>query len=97
MTKADIVNFIAEGTGITKLETEAVVEGFLKAVGVALKNGNRIEIRGFGTFGVKKKAARWARNPKKGDRVFVNEHFAPTFKFSKEFKAAVNDELKSKG
>ena len=91
MTKADIVNIIAAGTGLTKLETEAVVEGFFTTVIEFLKEGNGIEIRGFGTYKTRKKNARHARNPKTGEKVFVPEHFIPTFKFSKDFKEAVNN------
>jgi len=58
MTKADIVDKVAAGTGLTKLETEAIVEGFLKTVIEALKEGKGIEIRGFGSYRVKKKNAR---------------------------------------
>jgi DNA-binding protein HU-beta len=94
MTKADIVDIVAEGTGLTKLETEAVVEGFFKSVIEALSEGKGIEIRGFGTFKVKKKAPRYARNPKNGDKVFVPEHFVPVFKFSKDFKNTVDGGLK---
>ncbi|MBN8547653.1 MAG: integration host factor subunit beta [Ignavibacteria bacterium] len=94
MTKADLVDIVAEGTGLTKLETEAVVEGFFKSVIEALSAGKGIEIRGFGTFKVKKKAARYARNPKNGDKVFVPEHFIPVFKFSKDFKNQVDNGLK---
>ncbi|HPI36889.1 MAG TPA: HU family DNA-binding protein [Ignavibacteriaceae bacterium] len=95
MTKADLVDFVAQGTGLTKLETEAVIEGFFNAVIEALKNGSGIEIRGFGTFKVKKKAARNARNPKTGEKVFVPEHYVPTFKFSKDFKSIVNSGMQS--
>lgn len=96
MTKADIVDKIAEGTGLTKLETEAIIEGFFSTVIDALKNGRGIEIRGFGSYKVKKKNARNARNPKTGDKVFVEEHYVPTFKFSKEFKDIVNAGIKEK-
>ena len=82
MTKADIVDKIASGTGVTKLETEAIVEGFFSTVIDSLKNGNGIEIRGFGTYKVKKKNARQARNPKTGEQVFVLEHYVPTLNFS---------------
>ena len=91
MTKADIVDKVAAGTGLTKLETEAIIEGFFKTVIDSLKDGRGIEIRGFGSYKVKKKNARQARNPKTGDHVFVPEHYVPTFKFSKEFKEMVND------
>jgi len=90
MTKADIVDRVAAGTGLTKLETEAIIEGFFTTVIEALKEGRGIEIRGFGSYKVKKKNARNARNPKTGEKVYVDEHFVPTFKFSKEFKEIVN-------
>jgi DNA-binding protein HU-beta len=90
MTKADIVDRVAAGTGLTKLETEAIIEGFFKTVIESLKDGKGIEIRGFGSYRVKKKNSRQARNPKTGQQVFVPEHYVPTFKFSKEFKEMVN-------
>lgn len=96
MTKADIVDKIALGTGLTKLETEAIIEGFFKTVIDALRDGKGIEIRGFGTYKVKKKRARQARNPKTGEQVFVPEHYVPTFKFSKEFKELVDKGMKEK-
>jgi DNA-binding protein HU-beta len=94
MTKADIVDKVAAGTGLTKLETEAIIEGFFKTVIEALKGGNGIEIRGFGSYKVKKKNARQARNPKSGESVFVPEHYVPTFKFSKDFKELVDEGMK---
>jgi DNA-binding protein HU-beta len=90
MTKADIVDRVAAGTGLTKLETEAIIEGFFKTVIESLKDGKGIEIRGFGSYRIKKKNSRQARNPKTGQQVFVPEHYVPTFKFSKEFKEMVN-------
>ena len=75
---------------MTKLETEAIIEGFFKTVIESLKDGKGIEIRGFGSYRVKKKNSRQARNPKTGQQVFVPEHYVPTFKFSKEFKEMVN-------
>lgn len=96
ITKADIVERIALGTGITKLETEAIVEGFITSVIEALKEGKPIEIRGFGSYKIRKKKPRLARNPKSGDKVFIDEHYAPSFKFSKEFKAIVDMGIKEK-
>ncbi len=96
MTKADIVDKVAEGTGLTKLETEVIIEGFFKTVIDALKEGRGIEIRGFGSFKVKKKNARQARNPKTGEQVFVPEHYVPTFKFSKDFKEIVDKGMREK-
>ena len=94
MTKADIVDKVATGTGLTKLETEAIIEGFFRTVIDALKQGKNIEIRGFGSYKVKKKNARNARNPKTGEQVFVDEHYVPTFKFSKDFKEIVDKGMK---
>ncbi|MFA7288036.1 MAG: HU family DNA-binding protein [Melioribacteraceae bacterium] len=94
MTKADIVEKVADGTGLTKLETEAIVEGFLNTVIQALMEGNGIEIRGFGSYKVKKKKGRYARNPRTGEQVFVEEHYVPVFKFSKDFKIAVDSGMK---
>lgn len=96
MTKADIVDNVAAGTGLTKLETEAIIEGFFKTVIEALKDGKGIEIRGFGSYKVKKKNARQARNPKTGEQVHVPEHYVPAFKFSKEFKDMVNKGMKER-
>ncbi len=93
MTKADIVDTIATATGLTKVETEAVVDGFIKTVIDAMQNGRNIEIRGFGSFKVKKRKGRVARNPRTGDQVMVGEHWVPLFKVSKEVKVAVNENL----
>jgi DNA-binding protein HU-beta len=95
MTKADIIDRIANGTGLTKIDTEAVVDGFFKTIIDSLAAGNGIEIRGFGSFRVKKKNPRNARNPRTGEKVFVGEHFVPAFKFSKDFKSAVDAGMKS--
>jgi len=95
MTKADLVDIVAQGTGLTKIETEAVIEGFFNSVIESLRTGKGIEIRGFGTYKVKKKKARYARNPKTGDKVYVPDHFVPVFKFSKDFKDHVNQGMKT--
>jgi DNA-binding protein HU-beta len=94
LTKADIVDTIATATGLTKVETEAVVDGFISTVINALRDGRNIEIRGFGSFKVKKRKGRIARNPRTGEQVMVNEHWVPLFKVSKEVKVIVNDNLK---
>ena len=97
MTKADIVDVIASATGLTKVETEAVVDGFISTVIDALKQGKNIEIRGFGSFKVKKRKGRVARNPRTGEQVMVDEHFVPIFKVSKDLKHTVDENLKKIG
>jgi DNA-binding protein HU-beta len=93
LTKADIVDVIASATGLTKVETEAVVDGFISTVINSLKEGKNIEIRGFGSFKVKKRRGRMARNPRTGEQVRVDEHYVPLFKVSKELKGLVNENL----
>ncbi|MEK6649503.1 MAG: HU family DNA-binding protein [Bacteroidota bacterium] len=97
MTKADIVDVIAAATGLTKVETEAVVDGFIQTVINAMKEGKNIEIRGFGSFKVKKRKGRIARNPRTGQQVMVDEHYVPIFKVSKELKHVVDENLKKLG
>lgn len=92
MTKADIVNQIADATGLTKTDTAAVVEGFLASVVTALRDGEHLEIRGFGTFKVVRRASRTGRNPKTGDVVKIPERPVPVFKPSRELRASIEDE-----
>ena len=94
MTKADIINHIAIGTGLTKVETEAVVDGFIQTIIEGLKEGKNIEIRGFGNFRIKKRKGRIARNPRTGEQVPVDEHFVPVFRVSRELKNIINNNLK---
>lgn len=86
MTKADIVDKVAAGTGLTKLETEAIIEGFFSTVIEALKEGRGIEIRGFGSYKVKKKNARNARNPKTGEKVLLMNILYLHLSFQKSLK-----------
>lgn len=91
MTKADLVEQVADaiGPGVTKRDCALVVDGFLNAVKQALANGQNIEIRGFGTFKVRHRKARLARNPRTGEPVRVPARSAPVFKPSKHLRARV--------
>ncbi len=91
MTKADLVEQVtnAIGPGITKKDSAMVVDGFLNAVKLALSKGDNIEIRGFGTFKVRKRKTRMARNPRTGDPVEVPSRSVPVFKPSKHLRARV--------
>jgi integration host factor beta subunit len=90
MTKADLVEQIATSTGLTKKDTAEAVDEFLGAIKKALRDGQHIEIRGFGTFKVKERKARTARNPRTGDPVPLPSRRVPVFKVSKELKARIN-------
>jgi integration host factor alpha subunit len=89
MTKQDIVEDIALRTGLTKKEVSEAVELFLKSIGDALSQGEHLEIRGFGTFKVKQRKSRMARNPRTGDSVPVPARRVPVFKVSKMLKDRV--------
>ena len=91
VSKTDLVDRVAAGTGLTKIETEAVVNGFLTAVRAALKEGQRVDIRGFGTFHVRHRAARLARNPQTNEEVRVAAHYAPVFKPGLALRRAVDE------
>lgn len=96
VTKADIVDHIAKGTGLTKIETEAVVEGFMTTVSEALKDDERIELRGFGSFKVVRRAARTGRNPRTGEEVPVEARYAPVFDVSDILSEAVDEAVREK-
>ncbi len=84
MTKADIVERIADSTGLTAKDVRIVVEQFLEEVKKCLAEGDHLEIRGFGTFKVKNHKARKARNPKTNEEVLVASRKKAVFKVSRE-------------
>jgi nucleoid DNA-binding protein len=89
MTKADLVEQIAVETGVSKHHTALIVDGMIETVCRALSDGRHLEIRGFGTFKVRERRARRARNPRSGSEVQVPAKLVPVFKPSKELKAQV--------
>ena len=93
MTKADLVEQVAEaiGPGITKKDCALVVDGLLNAIKNALAQHEHIEIRGFGTFKVRERKSRLARNPRTGEPVEVPPRAVPVFKPSKELRAMVEE------
>ena len=91
MTKQNIVDAVSDATGLTKVETEAVMNGVMTTIIEALATNNRVELRGFGTFGVKHRMPKKARNPGTGEPIYLPERFVPTFKPSKMMRLRVND------
>jgi DNA-binding protein HU-beta len=87
MTKADIVNEIAKKTGIEKVTVQRTVEEFMDSVKDSMVDGNNVYLRGFGSFIVKKRAKKTARNISKNTTIIIPEHFIPAFKPSKSFKS----------
>jgi DNA-binding protein HU-beta len=95
VTKADIVDRIATGTGLTKIETEAVVNGFITTLIEALNEGDGIELRGFGSFRVQHRKARKARNPQTNEEVRIGPRYVPVFRPSKELRRMVDTSMKA--
>lgn len=85
MTKADIVSEIAKSTGIEKAQTQAVVEAMMESIKDSMTRGNNVYLRGFGSFIVKKRAKKVARNISKNTTIEIPERNIPAFKPSKTF------------
>ncbi len=90
MTKAELVELIAQETGVSKKDTGVVVNLIMENIGKALMAGDKVEVRGFGSFKVKSRNARLARNPRTGESVSVPSKRVPYFKASSELKARLN-------
>ena len=89
MTKADIVSEIAKSTGVEKVQVQAIVEAFMESIKTSLTQKNNVYIRGFGSFIVKKRAKKVARNISKNTTITIPEHNIPAFKPAKSFAAKV--------
>jgi integration host factor subunit beta len=90
MTKADLIEEVSRVVELTRKESEVIVEAIFDSIVRSLKTGDKIEIRGFGSFRTRERQARIGRNPKTGDRVEVPAKRIPYFKPSKELKDLVN-------
>jgi len=91
VTKKEIVKTISEEIGLTQLKTKEIVQKTFDAIVDTLVEDGRIELRNFGVFEVKKRAARRARNPRTGQRVDVPEKYVVTFKPGKEMEERVKE------
>ncbi len=89
MTKADIVNAISENTGIEKMVVQKTVEAFMESVKGSLINGEDVFLRGFGSFVVKTRAEKTARDMAKNTTITIPAHNIPAFKPAKSFVAEV--------
>ncbi|MFQ8805466.1 MAG: HU family DNA-binding protein [Alistipes indistinctus] len=89
MTKADIVNTISKETGVEKAVVRSVVEEFMEQVRHSLIKGENVYLRGFGTFLLKHRAAKTARNISKNTTIVVPAHNTPAFKPAKIFHASI--------
>jgi len=93
MTKADLVEQVIQATDLPRKESETIVETIFESIIQALQTGDKIEIRGFGSFRTRQRRGRIGRNPKTGAKVDVPPKRIPFFKPSKELKDFVNGQL----
>lgn len=91
MTKADLARSIGKQHNLTQKEAVRVVDAILETVSDALAEGEKVELRGFGSFTVKKRPGRTARNPKTGEKVYVPAKATPAFKASKALKKLLDE------
>ena len=94
MTKLDIIHESAKLTGLTKEETELVFDSIINSIKISLSRGERVDIRGFGSFITKIKNEREARNPATNETFILEKRYIPSFKVSKLLKAFVDLEMK---
>ena len=90
MTKADLVNAMAEKAGLSKTDAEKALKSFVDAVTEALKAGEKVALVGFGTFSVGERGARTGQNPQTGKKIEIAAAKTPKFKAGKALKDAVN-------
>jgi len=89
MNRGEFVAAIAEQSGLTKADADRALEAMFKVVKKALKSGDTVSLVGFGTFVVRKRAARTGRNPRTGDTIKIKASKVPAFKAGKALKDAV--------
>jgi DNA-binding protein HU-beta len=94
MTKADIVNEVSKNTGIEKLTVQKAVEAFMETVKDSLVDGKNVYLRGFGSFVVKKRAEKTARNISRNTTIIIPSHNIPSFKPAKTFVSKVKNQVK---
>ena len=92
MTKAELVEDVARAAELTKKDAERLVEIVFESIIETLNQGEKIELRGFGSFRVRERGARRGRNPKTGDPVSIPAKRVPYFKPGKELKELINDD-----
>ena len=92
MTKAELVEEVSRVSDLTKKHSEVIVDTVFKSIIDALHRGEKIELRGFGSFRLRKREPRKGRNPKTGDKVDVPQKKVPDFKPGKELKELINRE-----
>ena len=89
MNEAELINAVAEKADVSKKDAEAVISATLETITAALKEGDKVQLVGFGSFEVKKRAARMGRNPKTKESIEIPASVVPVFKAGKALKDSV--------
>ena len=97
MNKSELIAALADKTKMTKRDAEKVLDTFVDTVSGSLAKGEKVQLIGFGTFDVKKRPARTARNPRTGEEIKIKASQSPSFKAGKALKDKVNTPVKKKG
>ena len=97
MNKSELIAALAEKTGFSKKDAEKALNAFVEVINGSLAKGEKVQLIGFGTFDVKKRPARMARNPRTGAEIKIAASKAPSFKAGKALKDKVNTPAKKKG
>jgi len=95
LTKAEIISRISGAVGLTRIETEAVINAFIVVINESLKKGQEVEIRGLGSFRIVERKPRLARNPKTGEKIQLPRRRVPQFRPSKDLRKSVNDNIET--
>ena len=90
MNKTELVEKVAESPGLTKTQAEAAINAFVETITDGLKAGDKITLKGFGTFEVRQREAREGRNPRTGETMTIAASKAPAFKASSALKNVIN-------
>jgi len=89
--REDLARMVSEKTGLNLLDAKLIIASFFDAMKAELAKGKRIELRGFGRFFVREKKSRVAKNPKNGQKVYIDHKFNPTFKISDRIVKKLNE------
>ena len=90
MTKAELMEEVAKNSDLTKKDAEVIVQTVLDSISESLQEGEKVELRGFGSFRLRQRSSRMGRNPKTGDKVDVPAKKIPYFQPGKELKELIN-------
>lgn len=97
MTKADLIEEVSRVVEVTRKESEVIVETIFESVVKSLRDGDKVEVRGFGSFRTRERRGRIGRNPKSGEKVSVPPKTIPFFKPSKELRDIINSSSSASG